>query len=144
MIGVQFNDADFEMFKEECRWWLARFGMSDWDVDYFNQLPNNAGDSMACTSCSCASMRAMIYFNKETDSVDVLTMSKEELIKMCAQHEVIELLLSTFEYLAKQRAWDEDAWQQENHRVIHRIRHALREGARDVLREAIKVKQQEE
>lgn len=139
-IGVKFSKEDFDLFKSECLWWINRFGLNDWEISFIFGVPEARCDSLACTGNNYMSMRATIYFNSTCDSDDMLAMNKEKLIRMCAFHEVFEIVLSPLEHLALQRDWDSEAYESERHRILHRVRKAIDEADRDILREALNIK----
>jgi hypothetical protein len=131
---------DFNVFVSECRYWQRRFGLTDWEVHYVFGMPSDDCDVIGATNSDYESRRATIYLNAVIDSDDA-KIERGELVKLTAQHEMMEVMLSPLQVLAQKRSWDIKTYNSEVHCVIHRISTALKECARDVLREAIEVKQ---
>lgn len=83
---VELTERDFEIFKDEAQYWIDKFGLLDWRIDFdFAKLDDDRSaqlDYMWKGKCCC------ICLNKWP-----LKRYSEEEIKQSAFHEVCELLL---------------------------------------------------
>jgi hypothetical protein len=136
---IEFNEEDFKYFKKECRWWLNRLSLGDWEVDIVLEGTGD-DDVLGATKANYEGKSAMIYLAPVVESDEVLAKSKEEHLRMTARHEVLEVLLMTVQMMAQRREWDSENFNSEIHSVIHRLEKAFDECDRDVLREALRIK----
>lgn len=113
----------FEIFKKECDKWIKAFGLIGWDIRYIHA--DLEGDSNAAAyfdpnqdiTSRCATLGLAV-----NDFKRKLT---PEYIKLCAFHEVCELLLHRIQYLAKSRYCQEEDIDEERHNLIRIFENAI-------------------
>lgn len=109
----QLTEDDFEIFKEEACKWIDFFGLKDWVVYYsFEHLDDCRAQCMANWSAKACSLTLGKFPERE------LT---ENEIRRHAFHEVCELLVSDFEFMAL----NEDVPLEERKRLTEVARHGL-------------------
>ena len=105
--------AGFRYFKKRCRYWIERFGLGDWEVEYKHR-------SRGGTQAEC---------HAHYDHFVVLTLDKDcdhprqrRALERAAFHEVCELLLAELDILAKARldVHDKD-FDNARHTIINRL-----------------------
>ena len=92
---------DFELFKNECEKWIVRFELSHWDVIYEHKAEEG---NYANLSRNVHALNAIISLSEdfELEGLDV-GISRTDLIKSLAKHEVIHLLCAKLGEYAKSR-----------------------------------------
>ena len=118
--NVKLTNKDFEVFKKECKIWINKFGLYEWDILYsFEDVPESAGS----TEVGYEGCWAIITLSTEYPNDDMLP--KNPHIKKVALHECLELLLATFNILGKSRIFDESEFNHERHRIINKLMRIL-------------------
>ena len=110
---------DFALFKRECKWWIERFGLADWDVMWSHEQ-DDPGTMANCRSDYA--MQATITLNAVWEA----TRPTEKEIKLTAKHEAMELLLAPLAILANARYVDRDSIPRESHAIINRLMRVLK------------------
>lgn len=117
------TDRHFQVFKKECNYWINQLGLKGWDIRYVHQ--DLAGDSNAAA-----------YFEAGediTNRIGTIGLARSdfkrkltnEYIKLCAFHEVCELLLHRIQYLAKSRYCQEEDIDEERHNLIRIMENSI-------------------
>jgi hypothetical protein len=110
------TDRHFQIFQKEAKRWIDKFGMQGWDIRFVHQ--DLAGDLNAAAFFEAGediTNRIATIGLARSDFKRKLT---AEYIKLCAFHEVCELLLHRFQYLAKARYCQEEDIDEERHNLI--------------------------
>jgi len=116
---VKTTAKHFDIFKRECRYWIRRFGLLDWNIDYSHDL-SSGGYKATCTT-QLDDRTAMISL-----SIDWLDNEPTVInIKLVAFHEVCELLLARFDFIAKARYLQLEDVDEERHSIIARLQNAF-------------------
>ena len=118
--NVKLTNKDFQLFKKECKKWISRFELHDWDIVY--EFTRNSGDAGGCHT-KYEDCQAIIKFDMEF--VDGHLISKSVHIKEIAKHEMIELMLAPINILGKSRAFDESEFNHQRHRIIMKLMRIL-------------------
>ena len=104
------TERDFELFKKECKKWIDRLGLHDWEYSF----AHDNIDAMAnCTSKNLAKI-IILRLNKEITLVDK---TKREEIKICALHEVLHVLLENLFYFANSREFNIEEYYKKEHSI---------------------------
>ena len=110
---------DFKLFKEECQKWIDFFGLKGWEV-YFEHNKDEdiyiARLRPDVENKTCTIVLAVDWGNSPLD--------KREL-KKTAFHEVVELFLSRFRYLALRRDIRETEIIEENHHIVRTLENII-------------------
>lgn len=99
------------MFQSECKKWLEFFGLKSWDVSYKMEYNNNI---YASADIHYKARKATIILGDRFPAYDNIKYR----IKNVALHEVLELLLSSIDILARERTFDSIDFEKEKHTVI--------------------------
>ena len=84
----------YELFKKECDYWIDKFKINDWRVDYMMEdLDNN----IAQCDRNLFARTVKISLNTELGVEDI------KLLKDTAKHEIIHLLIGELAVMAKDR-----------------------------------------
>ena len=111
---------DFELFKKECRKWIDRLSLNDWQFAFLHQ---GIDDS----STNTAYYRSRIQILRFAKEIELLDRTKSSAIKDYAGEEVFHGLLSNLSTMAFSRSLDADIYNSEEHAVIHRLQKAVKE-----------------
>ena len=111
---------DFKLFESECRKWIKKMSLGDWDVDFFHSDREGA---LASTRANWSGKSAAITFNTEWDE----EYYNNKQIKITALHEALELLLMELRVLASSRYLAEPDIDHATHTVIQRMVNMLKE-----------------
>ena len=118
-MAYKTTAKDFALFKRECRAWIEKFGLADWDILWAHEKD----DPGILANCRTDYNRqATISLNavwQETQPTDVE-------IKLTAKHEAMELLLAPLLILANARFIDRDSVPRETHAIINRLMRVLK------------------
>jgi len=118
---IYTTKADFELFKKECRKWIDKLGLHEWEFTFYHDdLENNTNAD--CTS-SFQDKTIVIRLAKSYQKGDN---SKSQSIKKSAQHEVLHALLENLYYMARIRGWCHSDYLTEEHAVIHKLQKAFK------------------
>lgn len=118
---MKLKDTHFEYFVEEARKWLRFLGLLSWSVDYeFDNLEESYADCLAHYSSRRATIRLNREFPQDYEKEDL-----KDVLRQCALHEVLELLLSPVIALAGTREYDETDFRKETHCVIRTLENIL-------------------
>ena len=102
---------DFELFKEECEYWLDEFGLKDYET--FKWHSDEAKQRGACTIDVSGKIGELYLFKDWQDS----PRNKKEISKT-AFHETCELLIGELVSYANDRFTTEDQIIAASHRII--------------------------
>jgi len=121
-IQVERSKKEFKLFESEVHYWLNELQLNEWEV--YTILENDNDDSDASCSPDLSSQQAIIKLNAYIISEDE---KDDDIIKGCALHEVLELLLAELRILAMERTFSYEQYDAASHRVIHKIQRLLEE-----------------
>jgi len=93
---MKTTKKDFELFVKECEYWVNRFKLDDWQIDYFHNKhePNNC---IAKVNTTLTAKSASVTLN--SDLADDINVD----IKATAKHEIIHILLGELSELGWSR-----------------------------------------
>jgi hypothetical protein len=113
------SEKDFEIFKEEIRFWLKFFNLLNWDIDYHHE-ELDVGD-LANVMGNYTQYHADIRFNEHWCE----EYYSEEQIRKVAFHEVVEILLMEIRQLAHLRFVAPEQIEASLHGVIQRLTNTI-------------------
>ena len=94
---MKTTTKQYELFKDECRKWIEKFHLNDYDV-YFKWEDIDEAD--ACSEIQGGDGNITITLNKNINFID---RDPTEDIKETAKHEIIHCLIGRYVRLAKNR-----------------------------------------
>jgi len=109
----------FKLYTKTCSYWLNRFGLLDWDIDFYH-VDEDDGCISSCVFNAQAG-HAFLRLNKDWGAIDFTDRD----IERTALHEVLELLLARYQNLATNRYTTEDAIDTHRHMVVQTLINAL-------------------
>jgi len=121
---VKTTKTHFDIFKRECRYWIRRFGLGDWCVEFFHEQWE--GENMAGCAANLSGAVASLCLYR--DWKDIAVTNSE--IKRIAFHEVCELLVVRLEILAGARFVTKNEIIEARHGIIRRLENAFYEDTR--------------
>lgn len=109
---IVLSQKDFDAFQSEAKKWIKLFGLVDWEIqfDFNDEFPDNR--ATCCYSDPGTRSAALVL----TRSWDCKPDRAE--IRMCAFHEVVELLFAQMRAAVSVRGVDPNLVDQEVHRII--------------------------
>lgn len=110
------NKRHYALFKREVKYWLNRFGLSEWRVTTFHQS-GDVKDARA-SYVAYAEDRVCSIFLEPDWGDNIVT---DELIKRSAFHEVVHVLFCRLTSLANTRCVPVGMIDEEEHVVVHRL-----------------------
>jgi hypothetical protein len=119
---MKTTKKQFELFTNECKYWLDRFGLKGWCVEYTNK--KNVDNTKANISWRVIGRVANI--NLEPDWGKEYKAIENKTICESAFHEVCELLLSRLCMMADGKMSNQkDATEEEAHVIIRTLENTL-------------------
>jgi len=115
---MKTTKAHYELFKEECEYWIDKFNLREWRVSYRWELTSNDNEAMAEYNAHYQAKKVLITFSKKIIQTHDKT---NDLIREIAFHEICELLLVPLRAQAAWRGYDEDERESATHSIIHRL-----------------------
>lgn len=123
---MKTTKAHFKLFKDECRKWIGKFGLLDYEIHYTHD--DYEGSFAYC-----------VHPDNRDDRIFTLGLSRNLIdgydesnvlwhIKHAAFHEIMEILLYPFQYLAETRFICRDEIDNERHRVIRILENVIFNG----------------
>jgi len=106
----------FEIFKKECKFWIEKFGLKEWAVEFFHKNTNGLA---GCSTSGAIDNLCSISLGKDWEH-DVPTTKK---IRRVAFHEICEMLLSDTKLAVPERFTD--TVQFEFHKIIRRLERSM-------------------
>ena len=119
VIRTKTTDKDFKLYCKTCTFWLEKFGLYDWDIDFCH----TDWDDGCASSCTYNAEAGHAWLNLNVDWLEGPVNDEE--LKKTALHEVLELLLARYRDIATKRFTTMEALTTENHVVIQRLIHVL-------------------
>ena len=105
----------YELFKSECRKWIDKFQLNDYDV-YFKWEDIDDADARSYIQGSHGNVT--ITFGEDIDFVD---RDPTDYIKQIAKHEVIHSLLGRYTRLAEDRYVSEQELDNEEEHLVRKL-----------------------
>lgn len=116
----KYKKKDFKQYKKAVLYWLDRFGITEWDVDF----KHHKIDSAARTTYN--NISKLVCFQLTT-KIEFDFCDQDDINKL-ALHEVIHLLLADFGYaIEKTNSYDSDLVIAQEHAVVMRLIRAIDE-----------------
>lgn len=112
--------AQFEQFKGYCREWLAKLGLTDWEIYYSHE---DSDDSLAWCSRKYEGKVATIGLCLNLDSLEATPAN----LQKWARHEVLHVLLGDLQHLVNLRSISDNIVSATEHAVIRRLEAAFGE-----------------
>lgn len=109
-------DCQFEVFKTECCYWLEKWGLWDWEVEFEEE---DLEDAFGCFRANIGGRLARISMSTHDKEARLKSQGHRGLCRT-AFHEVFHLILSGFEYQAG-RVVDHDDVEELSHVIIRRM-----------------------
>lgn len=111
------TNKHFQIFKKECKKWIDKFGLINWEVYYLHKKSKN----LAFMTANLVGRVADIGLAKTWKNSEVSNFE----IKKCAFHEVNELLLYRLRNLAEYRYTTYNEIDEEVHAIIRTLENVL-------------------
>jgi hypothetical protein len=107
---------EFDQFREEFRKYVEKLGLKGWVLDFRHKIIKDDGDNFIQGSCTTDLVQrlATIEFNKKWYSTE----PTEEVVKVVAKHECLELFFARLEHMAESRYIREGEIREEVHNMI--------------------------
>lgn len=119
---MKTTDKHFQLFKKECRKWIARFGLLGWRF-YFQH--EDLPDGKQIAYCIYPEDLADRVFTLGL-SVDLGDLDETEMdIRRSGFHEVMEAFLYRMNFLAKSRDTHPEEIEEENHNLIRTLENVV-------------------
>lgn len=118
-MGHKTSKIHFDIFKKECNYWIEKFGLKEWNVDF--QHDDNIEGSLASCSVNLPARKAIIFLEPLWGDDNP---TPQEL-KRVAFHEVMELFLSPVWYLAEERFVTANQLEENRHGVIRTMENCV-------------------
>jgi len=112
-MGYKTTKKHFSVFMEEAGFWINFFGLHQWDISFFHDIPIEADSVLACCIADSDAMQCSLMLNPFWSDKPTV-----ENIRAAAFHEVCENLLGKTDSLAKARYVTVDEINSERHSVI--------------------------
>lgn len=111
--------AHFEIFKKECRYWIQRLGLTDWEIEF----KHNNEDKESFCNCRpfLLSRSAVLTLTKDWEDFKLTNY----LVRRYAFHEVCELLMGRLDHIAEARFVRKEEIEEERHAIIRRLENAF-------------------
>lgn len=122
MPKFELSDADFELFKEECRAAMSALNLDNagFRVDFGFSGEDFASNDEAACGVDLTHRRVFIRLNRTWE--EEVTSGR---IRYCAIHEVLHMFLEPLGSLAKCRIASRDELDAGAHEVLNRLHHLL-------------------
>ena len=105
----------YEIFKEECLYWLDKFHLNDYDVYFeFKELDN--ADARSSISGDCGNITIAL-----SNELDFFQYKPIERIKELAKHEILHCLLGKFSNSASERYISENELISEEEHLVRKL-----------------------
>ena len=109
---MRVTAKDFNVFKKEAIKWIKFFGLIGWEIKFEKGIPNADGAQAWCS----------MNYTAKTASLGISSeINDDEDIRLCAFHEVCELLLGNIRVQAQARFTEEQELEAAIHDVIQRL-----------------------
>jgi len=126
---MKIDDSLYELFKKEAEYWLEKFGLTDWNVN-FSHEDLNRPDRWSQVSYNWIGREVTISLNTQIDDKEIpkerTKLEKE--IRKSAFHEIMHLVLADLEICARSREFNVDTLETILHACIHRLEKVLFDG----------------
>jgi len=110
----ELTENDFNMFKEEFKYWIIKFGLIGWELHFVFANDNDEYSARGRLVNDHTSRIALIFLNKIFEGTEPTEVS----VRQTAYHEACELLLSKLKFLIESRNISDNEVEEETHNVI--------------------------
>src|SRR3989304_6757705 len=121
MADYKTSKSDFEYYKKMVKFYLQKFGLMEFEVDFVYRDLKDAGEPL-CNSCAgiiiSTNGRAATFFLNQDWGIDI---PNKVNLERSAIHEVTHLLLGEFSCLANARFINEEQLNVVEHTIIRRL-----------------------
>lgn len=118
---IKVTKAQFELFKKECKKWIDRFELNNWDVYFVNTALDDS--TIARTKTNIDTYDATIALNLKWS--EELPLNREQLIKT-AEHEILHVLIARLDCLAHSRYAKKDELDSANEELVQKLSHIIK------------------
>ena len=126
---MKTTEAHFKIFKIECEKWIARFGLTDWFVDFYHEdWSESCGEGDAWCRWVKEGRAASLCLNTSLENID--GKSAPAFLRRLAVHEVAHILFARIQDLAKSRFVEVREIEEEIHVIIRRLENVFSKGKR--------------
>jgi len=117
-LEYTYSKKDFNKFVSHCKFWLNKFGITEWEIDF----KHHQIDSAARTTYNCTAKLACFQLTIRGEGDFCLQSDLNRL----ALHEVIHLLLADFGYsISETKDYQSDLAIAHEHAVVMRLMKAI-------------------
>ncbi len=123
----------FELFIKECKYWINKFGLRGWCIDYTNErlVDGNKADVSWKMISRVARINLEPIWGDKDEIYKVIT---DKMIRQTAFHEVCELLLGRLGMMADGKiANTKDATEEETHNIIRTLENTMFEDSLKIM-----------
>lgn len=112
------TEEHFRIFKEECDYWIHKFGLLSWEVLYrHEEIPGN----MAQCSYDVSARAAVLSLAKNWEPEE----PAEQRVRLIAFHEVMELFLGRLAHIAECRYCQPEEVTEATHEIIATLQNVV-------------------
>lgn len=112
------NQNHYKLFQKTCDFWIKELGLTDWKIYYFHQ---DEKDSYAWITPDSEAKQASIGLSVDWSDSKIT----KDMLKYCAKHEVLHLLLADLVQTGKYRQSSDTDFTTAQHAVIRRLEKVL-------------------
>jgi len=117
-MEYQYRKKDFKKFVSSCKFWIDKFGITEWDIEF----KHHKIDSVARTTYNCSAKIACFQLTTNGEGDFLL---QNDLHKL-ALHEVLHLLLADFgNAIDKTKDFEHDLVIAHEHAIVMRLLKAI-------------------
>lgn len=114
----EVTEKQFDIFIDECKYWIKYFGLLGWEVNYVFTKNNEC--------------RAWCAIGNLDDRITMIGLSsiwdiqpQDKALRRAAFHEVVELFTMKFYVLAMMRDSSREAIEEENHNLVRTLENSI-------------------
>lgn len=116
---MKTSKKQFELFKDECEYWIGKFEMNEWLISIFHERLDDNAEGECRRNFRTKTIN--IVLNTHMDAID------EELIKETAKHECIHALIGRFSGLAQSRFVSVDELRESEEELIRKLEKIIKQ-----------------
>ena len=119
---IKTTKKHYEIFKQECRKWIDKLKLDNWEVHYRWQKEEN---SKASCLANLSGYIATLILSTEWDDDRQEPINEEE-VESCSKHEVIHLLLARLSGNARARYASRDDLDESEEELVRKLEKILK------------------